>query len=266
MATFLQQTGRILRLTFFLVQIPMKTFISSSILALSAALVVSGSPVSSSASEDAAASSSWSSSSAAAASITPPVPMDNKKYRVTKTLTSTTTIHRIPTGSADPPSATTPTRRNILPVASPAFLPEFDEPEFGALEDDIPTGPISRETEFNLEEYPALMAVPDTDHEGVQAAIEAIDWDHVPDIPVRKLDDAGEIDMTDYDVDKDEGCWWSATQCLKPKIDYVPEDIYMCSNAGEWGLVSLSGSFTRSSQQKPYKSFLFSPRHLMMVP
>lgn len=211
----------------------MKTFISSSILILSVALVASGSPLSSS---DAASSSA----TAAAAGATQPVPLDNQKYRVTKTLTSTTTIHNIPTRSAYPPSATgggSSQTRNVLPVASPAFLPEFDEPDFGPYEDGIPTGPISRDTEFDLAEYPPLMTVPDTDHEGVQAAIEAIDWDHVPDIPVRTLDDAGEIDTTDYDVDKDEACWWSATLCLKPKIDYVPEDIHICSKAGEWGLV-----------------------------
>lgn len=39
-----------------------------------------------------------------------------------------------------------------------------------------------------------------------------------------------------YDVSNDPDCWWSASQCTKPKAKNIPADIYNCEEPNTWGL------------------------------
>ncbi|KAI7886250.1 glycoside hydrolase/deacetylase, partial [Lichtheimia hyalospora FSU 10163] len=135
--------------------------------------------------------------------------------------------------STDEPSST----RDILPVSSPDYLPDFEAPDFSTRED-IPTGPLTRgEIEYGVDEYPEPWKIPEEGHPEIEAAMKAIDWDHVPKVDRRSADkESGDLKMDDYDVGDDTACWWSATGCVKPKANYLPEDIYMCSDAGDWGL------------------------------
>jgi hypothetical protein len=61
---------------------------------------------------------------------------------------------------------------------------------------------------------------------------DAIDWSLAPDIPVRSVDDDGKLELDDYDEDKDPDCWWSATNCVKPKHPGILHDIYRCPEPG----------------------------------
>ncbi|KAI9497133.1 hypothetical protein BDB00DRAFT_756910 [Zychaea mexicana] len=137
-----------------------------------------------------------------------------------------------PTPTNDPSST-----RDILPVSSPHYMPVFNEPDFTPKEQ-TPTGPIERGTvKFKIESYPDTWKTPSGDHEEVQAAIAAINWDKVPKAPVRTADKGtGDLDMKSYDVGDDEYCWWSATGCVKPKAQYIPEDAHICNEPGDWGL------------------------------
>ncbi|ORE09236.1 glycoside hydrolase/deacetylase [Rhizopus microsporus var. microsporus] len=92
-----------------------------------------------------------------------------------------------------------------------------------------------------LSGYPSPWEVPDTKSDEVQAAIKQIDWSLVPDAPVRKQDDNGDF-KPDTDGDDDPYCWWSDTNCVKPKIN-LPEDYYICPNKGDWGLSYDDGPF-----------------------
>lgn len=74
-----------------------------------------------------------------------------------------------------------------------------------------------------LSGYPTPWEVSDTKSDEVQAAIKQIDWSLVPDSPVRKQNDNGDFNP---DTDGDDGpyCWWSDTNCVKPKVDGYFED------------------------------------------
>lgn len=101
---------------------------------------------------------------------------------------------------------------------------------------------LSRKT-LDLSKYPEPWSKPDIDHEEVQAAINSIDWDLVPDANIRVLNGFGDIDFAAYDENRDSDCWWSASNCKEPKVDYLPEDIYTCPHKGEWGLTYDDGPF-----------------------
>lgn len=66
----------------------------------------------------------------------------------------------------------------------------------------------------------------------------AIDWTKAPTAPVRKLTAAGGLDLTGYDTANDPDCWWSASQCVKPKAANINADISACPEPETWGLVS----------------------------
>lgn len=162
-----------------------------------------------------------------------------------------------PTPTEEPTSTETPSStRDILPVSSPDYLPDFEAPDFSSRQD-IPTGPLTRgELEYGIDEYPEPWKVPEEGHPEIEAAMNAIDWDHVPNIDRRSADkDSGDLKMDDYDVGDDNACWWSATGCVKPKANYLPEDVYMCSDAGDWGLVSLLVYFESLIDPNFYQTF-----------
>lgn len=155
-----------------------------------------------------------------------------------------------PTSSSMPSSSTMV--RNVRPAASPAYLPEFDR-EYPTVHApaSVPTGPLTRgEIEFSLDEYPDVWKVPSGDHPEIEAAMEAIDWSRVPDIEPRPTNELGEVDMSEYDFEKDADCWWTSTGCVEPKVDYLPADVHLCSNPGTWGLVSLWCEDTKTRQKE----------------
>jgi hypothetical protein len=113
---------------------------------------------------------------------------------------------------------------------------------------------LSTET-LDLSTYPTPWDSPDVSHPDVKKAIAAIDWDLVPNAPVRKTDKNGDIVFTGYDESKDPYCWWSDTNCVKPKVAYLPQDYYTCPTKGEWGLSYDDGPFNlRDSSDKNAKT------------
>lgn len=62
--------------------------------------------------------------------------------------------------------------------------------------------------------------------------------------PVRKQDSDGNW-VSDSDGDSDPYCWWSSTNCVKPKAKYLPADVYTCPTNGDWGLTYDDGPFNR---------------------
>ena len=132
--------------------------------------------------------------------------------------------------------------RNILAVTSPAWLADVPTPTQGAVvtqypkDEDIKTGPLSEGTyPIDLTKYPKPLKLPPTDHPEVQNALKHIDWSKVPKIEPRKIKNYI-VDTAGYDSRSDPDCWWTASTCKKPKLSYIPEDIYACPQPGQWGL------------------------------
>lgn len=66
----------------------------------------------------------------------------------------------------------------------------------------------------------------------------SIDWTKAPKAPVRSLTPEGGLNLVGYDTVNDPDCWWSATQCVKPKAAGANGDIATCPEPQTWGLVS----------------------------
>ncbi|OBZ83538.1 Chitin deacetylase [Choanephora cucurbitarum] len=64
----------------------------------------------------------------------------------------------------------------------------------------------------------------------------SIDWSKAPTAPVRSLTPQGGLNLVGYDTVNDPDCWWSATQCKKPKRNDINADIYACPEPETWGL------------------------------
>ncbi|KAI8350133.1 hypothetical protein BD560DRAFT_450161 [Blakeslea trispora] len=92
--------------------------------------------------------------------------------------------------------------------------------------------------------FPTPWTSPPTDSAEVLAVYNKIDWSLVPKAPVRKQDANGAW-LSTSDGESDPYCWWSSTNCVKPKASYLPPDIYTCPNAGDWGLNYDDGPFNR---------------------
>jgi hypothetical protein len=92
---------------------------------------------------------------------------------------------------------------------------------------------------LNLKNYPEPWSSPDVTHPEIVAAVKAINWDFVPKISVRDA----HLDTSKYDDSKDTDCWWTSSGCLKPKVNYLPEDVSFCPRKGEWGLTYDDGPF-----------------------
>lgn len=131
----------------------------------------------------------------------------------------TRTIYKRVSGTSD----------GILPTSSPTYLPSFPFHGIKPL-NPIPTGPISLTNTFKTSDYPPVWTAPDLNHPEIQAAIQSIDWTHVP-----SCDPSGSPDA--YDTQTDEACWWTTTQCTTPKVPYLPDDIKFCPKVGDFGLV-----------------------------
>ncbi|KAI8147218.1 hypothetical protein BJV82DRAFT_598198 [Fennellomyces sp. T-0311] len=139
------------------------------------------------------------------------------------------------------PSATD---SGVLAVPSPTWLPSFPVPSGVATsyQTSRNTDPTLDRTTLNLTAYPEPWTSPTTNHPEIQAVINAIDWSHVPNATVNKAKSNGDLDMSGYDA-SDPYCWWSNTNCVKPKVTYLPEDIYYCPRPGDWGLTYDDGPF-----------------------
>jgi hypothetical protein len=94
--------------------------------------------------------------------------------------------------------------------------------------------------------YPTLSKVAETTSSEAIAAYNAIDWTQVPNAPVRKLTSGGDLSFSG--VTSDPYCWWSYSNCVKPKIK-LPSDISRC-NAGTWGLTYDDGPFNLDDNTK----------------
>ncbi|KAI8333820.1 hypothetical protein BC941DRAFT_433070 [Chlamydoabsidia padenii] len=146
-------------------------------------------------------------------------------------------------------SNSTSTTNGILAQQSPTWLPNFPPPS--GVNQAYPTGPLDTtttldKTQLNSTAYPDPWKPASTDHPEVQAVMNSIDWTKVPDAPPSKADSNGDIVFGNYDENKDPYCWWSDTNCVKPKVDYLPEDVTYCPTVGDWGLNYDDGPYNPS--------------------
>ncbi|KAI7865353.1 chitin deacetylase [Spinellus fusiger] len=134
----------------------------------------------------------------------------------------------------------------ILAVASPTWLPNFPKPpnvNTGYLSKPIDTiTPLSRTT-LNLTAYPEPWTSPPTTHPEVVAVINSIDWSHVPNSTIHTGKSNGDLDLGNCGNSDDLTCWWSCSNCVNPKLSYLPPDISFCPRAGDWGLTYDDGPF-----------------------
>lgn len=155
-------------------------------------------------------------------------------------------------------SSASSTSSGILAVQSPTWLPDFPIPSDVA--SGYPSGSpnitstLSHKT-LNLKDYPEPWGKPTTNHPEIKAVINAIDWSKVPKAPVRKAGSNGDLIMTGYDASKDPYCWWSDSNCVKPKASYLPEDVSICPNAGDWGLNYDDGPYNYSDDDKELNKY-----------
>lgn len=129
----------------------------------------------------------------------------------------------------------------LLAQASPAWLTHIAMPTNHQLVKQYPTD-VKPTTDLSylsvnldMSKYPAPLEKPPVDHPEIQKVMNDIDWSKVPTIEARKVDNFV-LDRSNYDTHADPDCWWSVSTCKKPKVDYLPEDIYYCPRAGDWGL------------------------------
>ncbi|KAI8373109.1 uncharacterized protein BYT42DRAFT_500605 [Radiomyces spectabilis] len=126
--------------------------------------------------------------------------------------------------------------RNVLPVASPGWLPKYKAPNVKPVHP-MPRGPLNRfSMNFEVDNYPDTWAIPPTNDPVLAPVMASINWSLVPDAPVRTVNSEGDVEFHAYNAEEDKYCWWTAAACIAPKVDYLPEDIYKCPNPGDWGL------------------------------
>ncbi|KAI9248174.1 hypothetical protein BY458DRAFT_526585 [Sporodiniella umbellata] len=152
----------------------------------------------------------------------------------------------------------TSTSDAILAVESPTWLPDFKAPTDAYTS--YPTAsPNITETlphvPLNLKNYPEPWGEPKTDHPEIKAVMKAIDWSKVPKSSIRKVSSSGDLIMKGYNEGKDPDCWWTDSNCVKPKVSYLPEDIYMCPNADDWGLNYDDGPLNPSDEDKELSKY-----------
>ncbi|KAI8393562.1 uncharacterized protein BYT42DRAFT_551471 [Radiomyces spectabilis] len=153
------------------------------------------------------------------------------------------------------PSASSPssTSSSILAVQSPTWLPKFSKP--AGVNDGYTGKPNITDTlpteTLDLSAYPEPWSAPVTDHPEIQAVMKAIDWNHVPKSSIKKDDSNGDISFSGYDESKDPDCWWSDTNCIQPKVPYLPQDVVYCPNVGDWGLNYDDGPMNPNHEDGP---------------
>ncbi|KAI9473590.1 MAG: hypothetical protein EXX96DRAFT_487746 [Benjaminiella poitrasii] len=123
-------------------------------------------------------------------------------------------------------------------------------------DEDIHAGPLSSgRAILDLKSYPEVNKQPSPHHPEVLAVLKQLDFTWIPNTAPRKVKN-WVMDTTLYDASKDPDCWWSATLCKTPKLGYIPEDISICPQKGDWGLNFDDGpyriSWPKSEQEKMY--------------
>lgn len=165
-------------------------------------------------------------------------------------------VFAAPTSTEGEKTNVTTTSTGYIPQKSPIF-PDMEAPKQDVVSsynygpyntsDTLPT--------YKLQGYPEPFKIPDVNHPEVKAAVAQIDWSLVPKAPIRKQDKNGDF-KPDTDGDKDPYCWWSDTNCVKPKIN-IPEDLHSCQKKGDWGLSYDDGPFNiytdkNAAKENPY--------------
>ncbi|KAI8089483.1 uncharacterized protein BX664DRAFT_365499 [Halteromyces radiatus] len=159
--------------------------------------------------------------------------------------------------SSAPSASPSSTSSGILAQKSPTWLPDFS---VSGVVQSYPTGAPDTnstldKTTLNMTAYPGAWEPATTDHPEIQAVMNSIDWTKVPKAPTAKADKDGGVVFGNYDENKDPYCWWSDTNCVKPKVDYLPEDIYYCPNVGDWGLNYDDGPYNPSDDDKELNAY-----------
>lgn len=148
--------------------------------------------------------------------------------------------------AADPVTSdveATSTHSNAM--ASPVWLAGLKGPEgLHVRQDNSVARPLEPVSELSLSRYPPPLKAPATDDPEIAAVMRQIDWSLVPKTAPRHKDAAsGDLDIKHYDTQADPDCWWSSSLCTRPKLDYLPEDVRHCPQAGDWGLNYDDGPF-----------------------
>ncbi|KAI8885652.1 carbohydrate esterase family 4 protein [Backusella circina FSU 941] len=153
-------------------------------------------------------------------------------------------IEAAPTSTTQ--SSNTESSNGYAPQISPIF-PGVRPPSGAATSYNY--GPYSTETtlpRYTLSGYPPTWAIPDANHPEVIAVIQSINWQIVPNAPIRLKDGDGRF-VFNTDGPEDPFCWWSDTNCVTPKVSYLPPDYYKCPKKRDWGLSFDDGPFNPSS-------------------
>lgn len=169
--------------------------------------------------------------------------------------------------NALPPTETTPeepVRANAADYVqtSPAWLANIKGPNNVVKgfprDEDIKSAPLPEHlTSFKIDlaSYPETNKQPPTNHPEVQAVLKQLDFSKVPKIKPRIVKN-WIFDMSGYNASRDDDCWWSASVCTKSKLSYIPPDISMCPNKGDWGLNYDDGPYKKwwptSDKDKEY--------------
>ncbi|KAI8986457.1 hypothetical protein BDB01DRAFT_849511 [Pilobolus umbonatus] len=104
---------------------------------------------------------------------------------------------------------------------------------------------------IRVDEYPQPWRTPDVYHDEVQAQIKAIDWQYVPEAPIRRYED-GHLVFDGYDHYGDNNCWWSSSQCITPTVNYLPQDLSHCGSRSEWGLTFDDGPINLKDENEEF--------------
>jgi hypothetical protein len=160
------------------------------------------------------------------------------------------------TSSASTSSSPSSSSSGILAQKSP-LLPNFN---VSGVSTSYPSGSpdvsdtLDRTT-LDLKSYPVPWQAATTNHPEIAAIMKTIDWSKVPKAPQAKADKDGNVVFGNYDESKDPYCWWSDTNCVKPKVDYLPEDVYYCQKEGDWGLNYDDGPYNPSDDDKELNAY-----------
>lgn len=73
----------------------------------------------------------------------------------------------------------------------------------------------------------------------------------IPNIPVRG-NRYGDWSSVHYNYDEDPDCWWSATNCVTPKLPGLKNDTVACDEANTWGYTLDDGKSTWSLHGESY--------------
>ncbi|KAI9258516.1 hypothetical protein BY458DRAFT_535107 [Sporodiniella umbellata] len=130
----------------------------------------------------------------------------------------------------------------IFDLASPIWLKDI-QASLPTKNKNIQTG--LDDFSLPLKDYPEPDQLPPVNHPEIEYVMQQLNLKQIPDIQPRTVK-GWDLVTANYDSVNDPDCWWSATICKKPKLSYLPPDVYQCPQKGDWGLNYDDG---------PYKSW-----------